>query len=577
MACLAAASVWAQSAVAPKIINEFYAQKISPNGEWIYSNPENGEIIIYNLKTDEYNLFYDMSLGNGNVFALDGTAVGSTDTGLSKAMVLKGQSAINPGELAKYSEASINGITANATRIVGIVRNQRSSGADDEEHQMYLPYVADLMADGNCSPITILPHPEKDFFGLTPQYCSATWVSSDGKTILGQLIDYSGMFIQPIVYRQDQAGEWSYSLPSERLFNPDHIVLPEMPVFDESLYPNPAKFMSEEMAEMYKEDMEYWKDHYMEDPDLPYPDDHLEDYMTYEEILEYNEAVMVYNEYAQEYNQKLEDYFIARYAIIDSSVSFVQNASTMNSEGTMAALTSQTLVETGELDPMEVNDTYIIDLTNDNIEKLESKYTNIFPQQVLNDGIILGATPTSAYIATYVYVPGAEDYVPIQDYMEEGNPGAVAWMNEHLVHELIVGGGGGIDPYAAEAHDDVIYDTVMLSGLGMASEDLSIFAGAVTAYMYDPAVTYMTYVFNSLTSGVKAVAISGNSVVRALKGGVLDVMGEVTDLSVVDLSGRKVFGMQNASGSVETGLNSGIYIVTYTDAQGQRVSAKCRM
>lgn len=577
IACLAL-GMSAQSVVEPKILEEFYAYKISPDGKWINSDTGNGEIVIYNLETGEYNVFYNMSLGNGNAFALNGVAVGTEYNGGSMPVIFKGGIAINPKGIKEYGYASINGITADATRITGIVLNERSSGVDDEENQMYIPYVADITEDGNCSSVTLLPHPDKDFFDLTPQYCSATWISSDGKTILGQLIDYSGMFLQPIVYRQDEAGEWSYSLPTKPLFNPEHIVLPEFPVFDDSLYPEPTNYMSKEMAEMYQEDIEYWRAHFMEDPDLEYPGNHLEDYMTDEEVAAYNEAVTIYNEYAEEFNEKIDAYYTARDAIIDSSVSFVQNASTMNSEGTIAALTGKKYIETGGFMPEEQNPTYIIDLVNDNVEKLESKYTDIYPQQVLNGGIILGSTPTAAYIASYVYVPGTEDYVPIEEYMAAGNPGAVEWMNEHLVHELIIGGGGGgIDPYAEVAQDDVEYGTAMLSGLGMASEDLSVFAGAVTAYMYDPVLTYMTYVFGDLTSGVKAVALPDNSMIKVRNGGVLDVNGEAADLSVVDLSGRKVFGMQNAAGTVETKLKSGIYIVTYTDAQGRRVAMKCRM
>lgn len=570
--CLSMTASYAQTVVEPKILEEFYAQKISPNGTWLYSDANTGETIIYNLETDKYNLFYNMSLGNGNAIALDGTAVGSSESG--RASIFKGSKAIIPSSFSGYAYSSINGITADASRIVGIVSNNRNTGTDDEENQMYFPYVADIDADGKCKEITILPHPDKDFFGLVPQYSSATWVSNDGKTILGQLIDYSGMFLQPIVYRQDEAGEWSYTLPTKDMFNPYNIEVPEFPEFDYSLFPEPTNFMTEEMKALYEEDIEYWRDHYMEDPDLPYPGDFLEDYMTHEGIMAYNEAVEIYNDYVYVFNEEIELYYEARNAILDSSVSFVQNASTMNQEGTIAALTGKIFVETGSELPMEVNNTYLIDLVSDEVTMLNSKYTNIYPQQVLTGGLIVGATPTAPYIATYVYVPGAEDYVPVEEYMAAGNPGAVEWMKLNLMHELITGGdNGGIQPYSAEPLD-LTYDTVMLSGLGMASEDFSVFAGAVTAYMYDPVLYYMTYVFRDLTSGVQSVSVSDDSVVKPMRGGVLAVNDNVTDLSVVDLSGRKVFGVHNAVGNVETNLKSGIYIVTFIDAQGQRVSMK---
>lgn len=572
IAFLASASVCAQSALEPKILEEFYALKISPNGRWIYSNPSNGEIVIYDLETNDHNEFYEVSLGNGNVIANDGTCVGSKDTG--KAIIIKGDKMITPTKISTYWYSNINGISIDASKIVGVVGNPRSSGTDDEINQIYLPFVADIDEDGKVGEMTFLPHPSKDFFGMVPQYSSATWISDDCRTILGQTIDYSGMFIQPIVYHQDASGEWSYTLPTESMFNPDHINLPEYPgEFDYGLMPNPLDYMTPEKQEEYEEDLEYWRNHY-DDPDVAFPDDHLEDYMTEEKLNAYYEALDNFYIEAEKYNDEILEYILARNEIIDTSVSFVQNASAMNGEGTFAVLTSSHYVETGEEIPESYYGVYTLDVEKGTIAKIDTQYKDLISGQVLDRNVILSSTPASEYPAAYVYEAGASDFVPVQDYLSQFNPSAVEWMEDNLVHEL-AGTDSGISPYSTESGTRADVRTALISGFGVASRDFSVFAGAVPAYMYDPVLYYMTYIFTDITtSGIGSVAIGDSSAVKVVNNGVLAIDGAVDNLAVVDLSGRKVFGMQKAEGTVDTKLNRGIYIVSYIGADGQRVSKK---
>lgn len=570
IACLAVAGGYAQAGVEPKVLEEFYGQKMSPDGKWIYSNPGLGESVIYDLSTDKFYVFYEIYLGNGNSIANNGTCVGATESG--QAIVIKGEKNFTPSAFENYWFSTINGITTDATKVVGIVANPKSGGSDDDDNQMYLPYISDIDADGNCGELIFLPHPSKDFIGLTPQYCSATWISDDGKTILGQLIDNSGMFIQPIYYRQDESGEWSYFLPSEPLYNPEHIVLPEYPgEFDDSLYPEPTDYMTPEKAEEYNEDLEYWREN-MSDPNVAYPGDHLEDYMTIEQAMAYNEAVEAYNEYVTEYNEKMFDYLNTRNAIFNSSPSFVQNASALNAEGTVASLTSLYVVDDGGEMPQTLYGAYSLDLVSGKMTEIKTNINGLIAGQVLDGNIFLSSTSAGEYPAAYVYLPGAEGFIPVQDYFAETNPGAVSWMEEKLVHELAPDPIGGSDPYSAGTRADD--RMALISGLGMASRDFSVYAGAVPAYMFDPVLYYLTYVFDGLSTEVKSISVADNSALKIMRDGVMAISGEVTDLAVVDLSGRKVFGMQNANGVINTNLKRGIYVVTYTDAEGQRVSRK---
>lgn len=548
VSCLSALCSTAQNATEPLILPEFFACKISSDGKWLYSNTGLGEIIIYDLATNQHNEFYEMSLGNGNALALDGTAVGATDMG-GQAVILKGDEVISPAVFDKYWYSCSFAITDDSSRMVGIV------GDKDDNEQLFLPFVADIDDEGNVSNLTFLPHPDKDFFGDVPQYCSATWISNDGKVILGQVIDGSGMLIQPIVYRQGEDGEWTYSLPSKSLFNPENLPLPEYPG-ESPTPPDPIDFIgNEEKKKEYQEDMDWWKSQGNFDEEL-YPGNHLEEYMTYEEIEEYNKAVKEYNKAAMEYNEKSEEYYEARYAILDTSVNFQLNDCCLNSDGTLAAMAS---IYDLDDEILQGYTTYIIDLSDDSMIEIKNENPYIHPTQVLNGNIIIGSTGERAEApATYVYLPGASDYIPVEDYFAATTPYAADWLQENLVQTLYDG------------------SMAMISGSGVASDDFSVFASGVPAYMFDENYVYLTYIFNGLTTGINEVTAYENSALRVLAGGVIAINGEVADLAVFDLSGRKLFAMQNASGNISTDLAPGLYVISYTDSLGQRLSQKVR-
>lgn len=580
MSFLVASWAYAQSAEGPLVINEYYAQKISPDGKWLYGVTESNEGVIINLQTTEYVPFNEMSLGNGNVFSLDGLAVGSTDDTNGQAVIINGINVVRQPELSKYWYSNINGITANGKLVVGAIGNEGSTGSIEDASQTYLPFIAEVDEYAECGNITVLPHPETDYSGRVPQYSSATWVSDDGKTVLGQLIDYSGMFIHPIMYHQNETGEWSYTLPAESLINPEHIELPEFPgEFDYSRQPDPLNYMTEEMQEQYVEDMEYWEtDENGAYDEENYPGNNLDYYMTPEKYTEYVDAYIEFEDYVTKYNDEVNAYLEAFYMIVDTSVGFLQNGSAMNRAGTLAALTSAAYVETGALEPETVYSVYMYDIVAGKLNKLASKYKDIIASQVLDNGIVLGSTPNAVYPAAYVYVPGAEDFVPVEDYLMAGNPAAVDWMRENLVHNIMDVGGSEVDPYSAATRADTADGTPMITGFGVASDDFSVFAGGVPSYLYSDEVGYITYAFRNLsTSGLKTITASGAAEVKPLGNGILSVVGKVYDLSVIDLSGRTVFSEPNAEGTVETGLSHGIYIVTYTNSDGQRLSQKVNM
>lgn len=564
---LSVAGAGAYAATTPEILPMFYARYVSIDGKWLTGELPDGSTLLYDRTTSpEYaGVFEEVYLGNGNMIALDGTCVGSTY--LDESVLFKGDEMIYVDALFDYNFSTLNGITPDGSRICGVV-------SDSERKMMYVPMYMDRDENGEYTQVNLLPHPDKDFIGTAPQYCSAIWISEDGKTILGQVVDDSGMYMYPIVYRQDASGEWSYTLPSESLWNPNNIVLPENPGEFDMKVPEVKDYMTAENREKYEADYIAWQQSGYQD-DL-YPDNHLEDYMSPEEYAAYEAYYNEYNEAAAIYDAKNMAYLEARAQIYDESTPFIQNACAMNVKGTKFVSTAVRY----EPDPMgwgvkEFYTNYIFDIEAGSFEKIESKYSNVMGHQILANGDILACTPANVYVTglptvSYAYRHGSEDFIPFEEYLAESNPAAAEWIKEDLTADILTG-------YDEETYEE-IYTSMVVSGIVSASDDFTTVAGGVFAFMLPDAemqeLQFITYLFTDLKgSGVKAVD-ADNSIVKASRGGILSITGSVSDLRICDISGRQLFKSAKAQGTVNTNVKNGIYVLTYSDKEGNKVSTK---
>lgn len=563
MMCVAAAGTYAQ--VAPDVLPYLYGQKISPDGKWILGEGTDASIIIYDRTTgpEDAGRYDEVYYGNGNTFALDGTCVGSTWG--DEAVIFKDGEMKYVEALEEASFSTLNGITPDGSRVCGLVSNP------DEKGMMYVPIYIDADEDGEYTKVKYLPHPDKDFMNDIPQYVSAVWISNDGNTILGQVVDASGMFIYPIVFKENESGEWSYTLPTASMWNPEGLEIPENPGEFDMTYPDPKSYMTAEDLERYDAAYQAYVDSGW-DWNL-YPE--YTDFMSEEKKAEYDRALAEYQAAAKIFDEKVNKFYNVRNEIYDASVPILQNGFAMNAEGTMFAAASTMTVEND--DPMAwmpfktIYKTYIFDIVSGSVSKIESKYDDVIPNQVLSKGEIIGSNPSmSTTTLSYVYLQGAEDYVPLEEYLASTNPSANEWITNNLMCEIPV-------DYDYETGEE-IYESILNTGHVSASDDFSVIAGAVFAYMLPDEeyaeMVYMTYVFEDLKgSGVKSI-VADNSSVKALRGGVLAISNTVSNLAIYDLSGRKLFNVATAKGKVNTNLKNGIYVIAYTDKEGNKVSKK---
>ncbi len=198
---------------------DFYFDKMSSNGKWLATQTM-GTVYIYDRDKDTYYEFIASedavseyyATGIGNCWSDDGILVGSVnDVDCAYWMDEEwNELPINREENLGLNMA--NGITPDGSRIVGSVG---ISSISIYSEQMIKPVYWDRLPDGSYDMYKELPYPAPDFCGRVPQSISAVCISDDGKTILGQIVDWSGWYIYPIVYQQQADGSWTYKTYAE--------------------------------------------------------------------------------------------------------------------------------------------------------------------------------------------------------------------------------------------------------------------------------------------------------------------------------------------------------------------------
>lgn len=565
VACLSTAA-FAQGQFEAKMLPDLYTMKMSPAGNIIASYVTENTM-LYNVETGTVTEITDFQPGNGNAFTADGKIlVGSTST--TQPVIVIGSESNIPENLAGYELCALNGITADGSRICGLVNTKSGT-------PMYVPAIFEVDANGKVSDPVILPYPEKDIFGTAPQYVSAVWISADGKRVLGQVVADNGMFMYPISYTQNADNSWSYAIVGENLLNPNNIVMPENPGDFEMDAPQYTDFMTEEEKAAYVEaENKYIESGY--DPSLePNP----ADYMTPEEIEAYNKYTDEFNAYAEEYNNKLEAYQNAMFDIIESSANYVQNGFTLSADGNMGAAATELMVEDPNSDPewptvVTYNPLYILDLNENTATEIKTENKTVIPEQILPYGVVLGTTPIPGPLSstvlppsTFIWYAGLNDWMSLNEWLGKGDAAVADWMANNLTHNI---------PVPVDENYNIINDDVLMTGHAQVSDDFSVISGGLFAYLYDDVSEYESYLITGAKSGVESAVADANGELTALNGGILSVNGTVTNVAVYDLAGATLYTAASLSGTVATGLPEGFYVVRYTNGQGRKVSEKVR-
>lgn len=552
-------------AVEPQIYDELYSVGISPDGKTMVSATETTFTIV-NLETGQKTEFDgngtvdSYSLGQGNAFSSAGVIVGSGIDGRA-AYYQEGEWVDLNTPHPEFTSCA-EGITADGTRICGNVGMAKMS-IDDIPTPMQVPAVWDLKSDGTYGDAVVLPYPEKDFSGRVPTYVTAMAISDDGKTVVGQVYDYSGGYISLIFYTLGDDNQWSYNTEFNRLVNPDNVTFPEDPG-ECPAGPDANDYLTEEQRAAYQAAVDaYYEEIAAGNYDAQYPE--MTDFMSPEQKAAYEAALAAYQVAQEEWQAKFTAYYTVFEQATVNAKSIVFNNVKLTPDGKTAVSTIMNQID----DPtswMGFYNSYAPVVFN-----IEDNTVDIYPDEnvavacVTADGSMVGFQEGSmSPRRAMVYAPGARTPVTLVEYYEQKNAETADWVKANLCHD--------IEMYDMETGETYIEENVDCTGTPLTNSDFSVVVTAAQN-LWDPAgCNFYTYVIPAYGSynGIHGVAIDADVNVKAFRGGRILISGNASRVTVYDMEGRVAYDAVPAGSMIETGLAQGTYIVKVQTADGAK-------
>lgn len=479
------------SAQVLNILDNVQISKVSNDGKLVYTTDMDGNAIVVNLATGDQELYeagydaerdlytprYFFGFGRGCsdsqriVGAIDECTPGYLENGTWTALPMPAE-LLKPGLMSQADD-----ITPDNKRICGVMAGA-SFGAMNET--MVLPCYWEMQADGSYSMPIALPHPELDFTGRAPQYITARAISADGKTIVGQLTDYSGFYIFPIVYRQDAEGNWSYDMCcNDMIYNKDaqFPLVPEEPEYvnAEDYMDDAAKAAWAAALAQYDEEAAIAQEEFMNgNYEYPWPE--------YPEIGNYVSDKEAYQAAMDAYNTANDAYQAALNALYEMwddpnimyGPSFEFNTVMLSADGRYM---SQAYFIEGEPDPdawfpsMDYK-TIVVDLQNGNaVTTLPTDYA---PSCFLADNTLVLSSPASAYSRdSYLWKQGDTEPKSVMSYWETASPEAASMYKEEMTFD----GMAGYD----EEWNPIVGDKICKTGTCVATPDAKVWVGWLSA------------------------------------------------------------------------------------------------
>lgn len=625
----------AQTALQPQVIAGESLARISPNGEWISNNDVNfGVISLTNLKTGEKYIYESnedenllFTAGLGNSLSNNGIVLGTSD--ISGNIAGYGENGVwhnLPVKPEDKGMCSAHGISADGKVICGNVGGV-AFGADDGSIMVH-PVVWTRQEDGTFALYQDLPYPTKDFLGATPQYVTAVCVSADGKTIAGQMMSNSGMYIEPVLYTQAADGTWSYTLVNNQaIFNPNNVEYPEYPsdqpeypnmkdyataeeiaacdaaleayneyqakqpmmtdyMTDEEKaayqaaldnydgttpYPSPEEYMTSEELEAYNAAVEEFWANYPEYPSLT-------NFMTEEEVAAYQEAENEYNIAINEWYQKFDEYQATLDELTADVPHFIFNTIALSDNGRYMILSDQKpAMFWGESSDNAVP--YVFDLEEGTYKVLDQDFEtlDLLVCYVGNNGQILAASPTGSRLRN-IYLckdwKNGNGFTALYDIVKDEDPTLYSWMNDNMRHTYET------DELDYETWEVITVEHVdeWLTGTPYSTPDLDFIVTWVdNVWDYeamDEGFWTFSYILPMDNVDGQASITTSDLGVKAMCGGKIAFKGNVKSVVVYDINGREVYSANAPGAEVSTGLGQGFYLIKATDANGNTATAK---
>lgn len=515
LTCVSAISVAATADVPqPKVFEDVFFSAMSPNGKYALSEG-GGSVRIFNLETGHNDDFINedgmasYGGGNGKCVSNNGIVVGTTDY-INAEYFKDGEwYVLDAPEFAVATNVA-NAITPDGSRICGSIGVGDMGMAMDGDALMQVPCIWNASGDGYGMPV-MLPYPEKDFTGRIPQYIMAIDISDDGKTIVGMVTSATGMINYPLIYKENEDGEWSYEIINENLLNPDNLVFPEWPGEGPDM-PTQYQFMTEEELAEYQAAVDEW---YASMGTISYPD--INDYMSEEGFAAYTAAMDEYNKLYEVWYEKFLAWFEVHEACLDSSPGYLMNSVKISPDGKTIGCTVETVVENpNSWFPSYNYNVLMMDVATGAVTKYDQQ-PDINLTSLGNDGLALASTSVGSASDSFVIHDGKVE--GMVDWMSEHCSGYATWMKENMVFDVIR------MVYNPDTDDyEFVTEEMFMSGRAVGTPDLSCIALTVEN----------TWDYETLGNGyIFDIKNYGGSGVESLR----PVAGEEV---IFDLSGRQL-------------------------------------
>lgn len=578
MAVLAMGSASAQ--VCDNFVGNIFSV-MSDNGVYVAESVD-GEIIVRNrLTNQEYYVHASeedpvlSGSGNGHALSSQGTLVGYD--GYNACYWLKsGLKVVLPTTKdAGTIDSSADAITDDGKYIAGSLATNAQSAYEGLQS---FPVLWTRQSDGSYS-VEKLPFPAKDFSGRDPQHVTVNDISNDGKTLVGMVVDYSGFFIYPIVYKKGEDGTWTYKVIGEGIVWDGELakqIKPEPTIPSDVWFPKPEQYFTKADTIAYNNAVSEYRDKLDQVNAGLIPRDSLPVYpLKWMYLTEKKEKwqadSLLYEQQCKQYTVDFEAYQKSFFAATKRT-SFLQNNFYLSRNGKYLGTTVSREL-TDETDDPEmggfggevVYNPVLIDLTQDSlIANVREDLTQHSSTCVTDDGTLFAASPMLDYVRnTYIVKPNAEEPVlNFYDYINQRSEAAALFLKTKYSFDVptevggdgdIDGGGDGDGDFGGIDGDDgfgvasakkainadryftsdyVVVPDSVITGTVFANNDGSIFLSFMQEEFSDTinhAPVNRAYVIDlnpGATSGIKALQSAPNTAAPVLRREYYNVSGQ---------------------------------------------------
>ena len=555
--------------------------KMSPNGQWT-TQAMQGSVVIFNRADSVFYVYGEeegsaYSIGQGNAINNDGIIVG----GISDSQPAYWQD--GEWNLLPLAEAdtivynSADAITPDGRRIAGSLACSR--WGLDNNNQMLAPVVWTKGEDGKYGLYQRLPQRTKDFSGRAPQYITARSISADGKTIFGQIVDYTGMYPCLIVYKEDAEGKWSYQTLGQELLYKEGTEFPAWPNY-EPKQPKIQNYMSEEELTEYNDAMALYEDsvdlYYQglidKYPSYPLYDDYLKNETKKEE---YTQASDKYKKEYKAYQDSTNVFYDVFYEACTNKA-FGSNEVVTSENGRYYVSSLSCPDPNGDplaLEPEIITVPVCFDLQAEKPTMIQLDGNDIITCSVLNDGTVFMASPSMEYTRNaYVIPTGSKKAMSFFDWMKAKNLPAYNWMTENLSFDYT-----GVK-YDEDGNEILVNvpDSLIAGTISVNPEGTVFSAFLWDAWSLEDKGQYISYFIDlNPASGVAAPKAEATEV-KVYPNPTTDILyidGDICKINIFDLSGRVVYESSSVSSSIPMAsiAGRGTYLVKLTTTDGNIV------